>query len=258
MADWSAAQYLKFKNERTQPAVDLTNRIDHARPKKIIDIGCGPGNSTIVLADRFKDAYILGVDNSENMIERAKADFSGLDFMLCDVNGDLSCLDNDFDVVFSNACIQWIPNHEQLLGKLLGLLKKDGVLAVQIPFNYSEPIQRIIREVSTSEGWRDYFPNPRIFHTLTSREYFDILSGISSDFNIWETTYYHVMKSHHDIIEWYRGTGMRPYLSVLSDEKKIEFERDIYNRLNEYYPKQDNGNIIFRFPRLFFTARPRK
>lgn len=256
MADWSATQYLKFRNERTQPAIDLVNRIDHINPEKIIDIGCGPGNSTMVLANRFKTAYILGVDNSENMIAKAKVDCPGPDFRICDVSGDLSGLGHDFDVVFSNACIQWVPDHKQLLRNLLGLLKKDGVLAIQIPFNYSQPIQKIIREVSASEDWKDYFPKWRVFHTLTAGEYFDLLSGISSTFNIWETTYYHVMKSYQDILEWYRGTGMRPYLDVLSDEKKNEFEQAVLNRLFEYYPRQSNGDIIFRFPRLFFTARP--
>lgn len=254
MVDWSSTQYLMFKNERTQPAIDLVNRIHIGNPKKILDIGCGPGNSTQVLAQRFPNAYILGIDKSSNMIETAKKDYPNLEFKICDVDKDLSILDNDFDVVFSNACIQWIPNHNKLLKNMIGLLKPNGILAVQIPMNYQEPIHKIIVEVSSSEKWRSEFINPRNFYNLTQSEYFDLLSEISSEFSMWQTTYCHKLKSHKDIIEWYRGTGLRPYLDVLTDEKKTLFEQDIFDRVIKEYPKQKNGNIIFRFPRFFFIA----
>lgn len=254
MDDWNSAQYLKFKNERTQPSIDLVNRIDIVNPRKIIDIGCGPGNSTQVLAQRFPNAYILGVDNSSNMIKTAKENYPNLDFKTCDVGKDLSMLDKDFDVVFSNACIQWIPNHNQLLKNLIELLKTDGILAVQTPINQKEPIHKIIAEISINEKWKSEFTNPRIFYNLTQSEYFDLLSEISSGFSMWETTYYHKLKSHKDIMEWYRGTGLRPYLNVLSEEKKKIFEQDVFQRVIKEYPIQKNGEIIFRFPRLFFIA----
>ena len=254
MTDWSSKQYLMFKNERTQPAIDLVNRIYIDDPQKILDIGCGPGNSTQVLAQRFPNAYILGVDKSPNMIETAKKDYPNLEFKICDVDKDLSILDKDFDIVFSNACIQWIPNHNQLLKDMIRLLKPDGILAVQTPMNYQEPIHKIIGEVSSSEKWKSEFINPRKFYNLTQSEYFDLLSEISSEFSMWQTTYCHKLKSHKDIMEWYRGTGLRPYLNVLSDEKKRAFEQDIFDRVIIEYPKQKNGNIIFRFPRFFFIA----
>jgi len=254
MADWNSLQYLKFRNERTQPSIDLVNRIPMENPLKIIDIGCGPGNSTDVLARRFPDAYILGIDNSSNMIETAKSNYPNLHFMLCDATQDLPSLDRDFDIVFSNACIQWVPNHHALLKNLMGLLRPGGVLAVQTPMNYQEPIHLIIQEVSANEKWSSRFARRRIFYNLTPNEYYDLLSGISSDFSIWQSTYYHKMKTHNDIIEWYRSTGLRPYLAVLSPEDKAEFEKDIYNKLTAAYPKQKNGEIIFRFPRFFFTA----
>jgi trans-aconitate 2-methyltransferase len=254
MGEWNSVQYLMFKNERTQPAIDLVNRIYIDNPKKIIDIGCGPGNSTQVLAQRFPNAYILGVDNSSNMIETAKRDYPNLDFKTCDVGKDLSILDNDFDIVFSNACIQWIPNHNQLLKNMIGLLKTGGILAVQTPMNYQEPIHKIIGEISTNEKWKSEFINPRTFYNLTQSEYFDLLSEISSEFSMWEIIYCHKLKSHKDIMEWYRGTGLRPYLNILSDEKKKFFEQDVFNRVIKEYPIQKNGNIIFRFPRFFFIA----
>lgn len=255
MVDWNSEQYLMFENERTQPAIDLANRINIDNPKKIIDIGCGPGNSTQVLACKFPNAYILGVDNSPNMIETAKRNYPNLDFKICDVSKELSIFENNFDVVFSNACIQWIPNHNQILKNLIGLLKPNGILAVQIPINYKEPIHKIIEDISTNGKWKSEFNNHRNFYNKTQSEYFDLLSEISSEFSMWETTYCHKLKSHQEIIEWYRGTGLRPYLDVISDEKKKAFEQDIFNRVITEYPIQKNGNIIFRFPRFFFIAR---
>lgn len=254
MDDWSSKQYLMFKNERTQPAIDLVNHICINDPQKIIDIGCGPGNSTQILAQRFPDAYILGVDNSPNMIETAKKDYPNLDFKICDAGKDLSNINNDFDIVFSNACIQWIPNHNELLKNMIGILKPGGILAVQMPMNYQEPIHKIIEEISSSDKWKSEFTNPRSIYNLTQSEYFDLLSEISLEFSMWETTYYHKLKSHEDIMQWYSSTGLRPYLNVLSDEKKKIFEQEILDRITKEYPKQKNGEIIFRFPRFFFIA----
>lgn len=255
---WDSVQYLKFKNERTQPAIDLVNRINVVNPQKIVDIGCGPGNSTRVLYSKYPDAYILGVDNSEDMINAARTNYPNMDFKICDISKDLSQLDNDYDIVFSNACLQWVPDHENLINNLLDLLKRDGVLAVQIPMHYNEPIHKIIGEVANSEKWKRYFTDQRDFYTLSQSGYYDLLTEISREFCIWETVYYHVMKSHDDILEWYRGTGLRPYLSVLPDNGKTEFENDIKKLLIQRYPRQKNGDIIFRFPRFFFIAYPKK
>ena len=254
MTDWDSSEYLKFADERTQPAIDLVNRIDYEKPKKILDIGCGPGNSSGVLAQRYPDADVLGIDSSPAMIEAARVQHPNIRFMLCDANRDLRILDKNFDIVFSNACIQWIPDHNALLKNMMCLLKPGGVIAIQTPMNDQEPIHQIIKQISTSQKWSSKFKNPRIFYNLTQSEYYDLLSDIASDFCIWQTTYFHRMKSHSDIMEWYRATGLRPYLNVLSEEDKLGFEKDIYDELIIAYPKQRNGEIIFRFPRFFFTA----
>lgn len=254
MTEWNPNQYVKFINERTRPAVDLADRTGIVSPKNIIDIGCGPGNSTKVLADKFPGSRVVGSDNSRNMLDKARAEYPELEFVFFDAGGDYSVINQKFDLVFSNACLQWIPNHKMLLKNLMTLLNENGVLAVQIPINYNEPIHKIITEITTSEKWRANFTNPRIFYTLTKREYFDILSEISSDFSMWETIYCHRMPSHESIIEWYKGTGLRPYLSVLSQEKAAELEKDVLEEVIKAYPKQMNGEIAFNFPRLFFTA----
>lgn len=255
MADWNPESYLKFRKERTRPSVDLADKIEIKNPKKIIDIGCGPGNSTAVLKHRFPNAEIIGIDNSPNMIEAAAKTYPDIEFRLIDASCELDKLgENTFDVVFSNACIQWLPNHSELLAEMMKLLKKNGVMAVQIPVNYDEPIHKIIRSISESDKWRDRLSGTRSIATLSEEEYFDILSRISSDFSMWKTIYFHRMPSHESIIEWYRATGLKPYLSRLGDNEKQVLEAQILEELKRQYPLRQNGEIIFRFPRLFFTA----
>lgn len=251
---WDSKQYLKFQKERTQPSVDLADRLTVQSPERIIDIGCGPGNSTAVLKKRYPNAEIIGADNSENMISAAKEKYPDIEFLLCDASKDLGNITGKFDIVFSNACIQWVPDHPKLLREMLSLLKEGGELAVQVPMNFDQPIHKIINETVRSEKWREVFSEPRIFHTLAPEKYYDILAEISSDFEMWQTVYFHRMKSHSDIIEWYRSTGLRPYLEALSPADKEKFERDIFAEVEKAYPKQANGEIIFRFPRLFFKA----
>ncbi len=254
MADWNSELYLKFKEQRTQPAIDLAARLDGC-PSEIIDLGCGPGNSTRVLVQRFPEASVIGADSSENMLAMARSNAPALDFIKLDLNDDFSELNDMFDMVFSNACLQWLPNHAELLPRIFALVKKGGALAAQIPMNYDEPIHKIIARISESEKWSAKFPEKRIFGTLTQSEYFDILSGMTDDFEIWQTTYCHRMPSIESIIEWYRSTGLRTYLAALSEEDGAEFIADITAELEKEYPKQKNGEIIFRFPRFFFIAK---
>ncbi|WP_419173522.1 methyltransferase domain-containing protein [Victivallis lenta] len=254
MAEWDSEQYLKFEAERTQPAVDLANRIELTAPERILDLGCGPGNSTGVLARRFPGAHILGVDNSENMIATAQRDYPELEFRLFDATGPLSELGGSFDVVYSNACIQWVPDHPALLRRMMDILAPGGVMAVQIPNNFDAPVHRIIREVVAGPEWKPQFPSPRIFHSLPPDDYFDLLAELSDHFHLWQTTYFQRMPSHRALLEWYRGTGLRPYLAALDDVKRPLFEAEILRRIAERYPVRRNGEIIFHFPRLFFTA----
>lgn len=251
MAKWNAELYLKYAGERTQPAVDLAASIPLEAPARIADIGCGPGNSTDVLHTRFPEARILGVDNSEDMIKTARETYPRIEFRLCDAATGLSDLGSDFDVVFSNACIQWIPDHPALLQNMMDMLRPGGTLAIQTPMNYEEPIHRIIQDIS--QKWLGA-NNPRIFYNLTPGEYHDLLCEYASSFRIWQTIYYHTMRSHEAILEWYRGTGLRPYLYALPEADRPAFEQDILQRIRAEYPQQKNGDILFRFPRFFMLA----
>lgn len=250
MVDWNSEQYLKFKQQRTQPAADLAARIKRYRPKTMVDIGCGPGNSTAVLKEVFPDTDILGIDSSQNMIQKARAAYPDLRFELCGARD----LEGSYDLLFSNACLQWIEDHRRLLPELMKKLNPGGVLAVQIPINGEEPLFRIISEIAAESRWnfKDVF-----FETntaLTPEEYFDILSGCSAEFDLWETVYYHPMPSHQSLIEWIKATRLRPYLDALSEEDGLLFQQEIKKRAQKIYPIKQNGEILFRFRRLFFTA----
>jgi trans-aconitate 2-methyltransferase len=254
MVDWDSRQYLKFRTERTQPAIDLARRMELENPRKIADIGCGPGNSTAVLCRKFPHAVVTGFDSSENMLCAARANCPDAQFEFCDASRGLPALDSDFDAVFSNACLQWVPEHRKRIPELFGMLRRGGTLAVQVPVNFEEPIHRIIAAVSDSEKWKRHFPNPRIFHTLTPEEYSDLLAEHSAGFQMWQTTYFHMLPSHGAILEWYRSTGMKPYLDALPDGEKEKFEEDVMTQVRAAYPQRKDGRVIFRFPRLFFTA----
>ncbi len=211
MPNWNPIQYEKFIKGRTQPAIDLANRFVVYNPDNILDLGCGPGNSTKILKDRFPKAKLIGVDNSDEMLTKAKELYSDIEFIKLDVNGDLHEISERFDIVFSNACIQWLPNHRELLQKLMTLLKQNGILAIQIPIQHEHPVHIIINELVKTQKWNDRI-TPRKYNNLTTEEYFDVLSDISNSFEIWETTYCHRMPSYESIIEWYKGTGLRPYI----------------------------------------------
>ena len=254
MSDWNSEEYLLFKEERTMPAKDLADKIVKHDPENILDLGCGPGNSTNVIFYKFPGAKILGLDKSENMIETAENTYPNLNFKNYDINKDLSFLNGSMDIVFSNACLQWIPDHNSLIPRLLDLLKEDGALAVQIPNNADEPINKVIRKVISTEKWNKLIEATGAITILPPEKYYDILSDKCSKVHMWETTYYHVLNSAEDILNWYKSTGLKPYLSLLDKEVQKDFEKDILEEIKINYPPQKDGKVIFKFPRLFFIA----
>ncbi|MBP3359680.1 MAG: methyltransferase domain-containing protein [Clostridia bacterium] len=253
MSKWNSEQYLKFKKQRTQPAIDLAKRISVEHPNNILDIGCGPGNSTSVLKKIFPQACILGVDSSEDMIKKAKELYPDINFKLCDVTTELDKLDK-YDVIFSNACLQWIPNHKEFIPMLFNSLNENGVLAVQIPMNGRETLFKIMNEVISEPQWDFSSMSIETNETLLPEEYFDILSSCTENFDIWETVYYHNMPSVEAMVEWVKGTRLRPYLNALDKTKAENLEKEITKRAAMLYNTQENGEIIFKFRRFFFVA----
>jgi trans-aconitate 2-methyltransferase len=252
--DWNPELYLKFDKERNQPSIDLVTRINCTNPASIIDIGCGPGNSTQVLARRWPDAQILGIDNSPAMIEKAKKDFPNQQWSLADAGRDE--IAGQYDIVFSNATIQWIPDHAELLNKFYHLLNDKGCLAVQVPQFWDMPLGKAIAKIAKNSRWEKSTAGATAQFTIhNSSFYYDRLSMLYHGIELWETKYFHIMDSHFSILEMIRSTGLRPYLDRLeSEEDKKEYERLVLTEIENDYPRQQNGKVLFPFKRLFFIA----
>lgn len=250
MPDWNTSQYLKFKNQRTQPAIDLAMRIQKYAPRTVVDIGCGPGNSTAVLQHILPEAKLLGIDASPNMIEKARAEHPDISFSVCDA---LS-LAGSYDLLFSNACLQWIAHHEALIPALMHKLNDHGVLAVQIPMNGEEPLYQLIEAIVKEPRWGLAGVAGQPGEILAPNAYFRILAGCSSSFEMWETKYYHSLPSHKALVEWVKGTRLRPYLEQLDEAQSAAFENEIAERAKAFYPVMENGEVLLGFRRFFFTA----
>lgn len=251
--DWNPELYLKFRNERTQASTDLVSRINVDSPGSIIDIGCGPGNSTQVLAGRWPGSRITGLDNSPSMIEKAKMDYPSQEWILADVMDIVPSV--KYDLVFSNATIQWIPGHKKLIESLWGIVNARGALAVQIPLFRMMPVHDAIEQAAAS-GWAHETRGvSELFTCHNPGFYYDVLASLSVSVDMWVTDYFHVMGSHSDIVDMMKSTGMKPYLERLESEKaKLEFESAVTRNINDAYPAQENGRVLFPFKRLFFIA----
>ncbi len=250
MSDWNAEKYLQFKAQRTQPAIDLAKRVSDHSPQKIADIGCGPGNSTKILRETFPKASLIGIDSSETMINKAKTEYPELHFQICSAEQ----LSGTYDLLFSNACLQWIPDHTGLLPLLMTKLNRGGCLAVQIPMNQNEPLFRIIKEVAADSQWNFEHVSFEKNDVLSPEEYYQILSHCASQFDLWETVYYHTLPSHIHLIEWVRGTRLRPYLDVLNSTQQQQFEQALLSRVKSAYPLTQSGEVLLKFRRFFFIA----
>jgi trans-aconitate 2-methyltransferase len=254
MPSWDSSQYLRFANERTQPAIDLASRIELAAPSRIIDLGSGPGNSTAVVAHRWPDATIVGLDSSPAMLATARKDFPQWTW----VQGDIANwkAEAPFDLVFSNAALQWVPDHRREFPRLLQQVAVGGALAVQMPANFDAPPHRLMREVATSTNWRSHFPTlPREWHVHPPEFYYDVLAPHARRVDLWTTDYHHVLDGVDGIIEWYRGTGLRPWLDALStDALRTEYLGAYRARLVPYFTPRSDGRVLFPFRRVFIVA----
>jgi trans-aconitate 2-methyltransferase len=252
MDTWNPKAYLRFQEERTQPSRDLVSRIQLANPRSIVDLGCGPGNSTAVLRGAWPDADVVGVDNSREMIAAAISGYPEGNWKVADIS-DLSeewCS----DLVFSNAALQWVPGHRELIPGLFMLVNRDGAIAFQLPANPGSPIHRALQHTAADPHWQSYTEGCGKLYYHDASFYYTLLSPLASSLVLWETTYYHLLDSHQDLIAWYSSTGMRPFLDSLPDDARKHFQRDVLDRCRDDYPLQEDGKLLYPFKRLFFVA----
>lgn len=249
MADWSPTLYLQFGSERSRPAAELLGRVALENVRTVADLGCGPGNSTALLHHRWPLAKITGVDSSPNMLNEARVALPNCYFVEADIGAFE--VEQPLDLLYANASLQWVPEHYELFPHLVSQLKRNGVLAVQMPDNWLEPTHVLMREVAYEQGYPDRgrAPLPGV------HAYYDILTEAGCDVDIWRTTYYHIMDSHQSIIDWVSATGLRPWLQDLSESEQRNYLARYHELLQEQYPLQENGKILLAFPRLFIVAK---
>jgi trans-aconitate 2-methyltransferase len=256
MHEWDAGQYLRFADERTRPARDLLARIDLAAPRRIVDLGCGPGNSTALLQDRWPEAAVLGLDSSAEMLAQARRDHAGIAFAEGDI-AEWSPAER-CDLVFANAALQWVGDHARLVPRLLAAVAAQGALAVQMPRNHDFVTHALMRRVAAEGTWRDRLAGAREPSPVQPPEfYYDALAPLSRRIVIWETNYIQVMDGIPAILAWLEGTGLRPYLTRLDDRERRQFRERYAALLAEAFPARADGRVLLPYPRLFFIATPR-
>jgi len=251
MPAWDDTQYLKFADERTRPARELLSRVPLEAARVIVDLGCGPGNSTALLHNRWPGARIVGVDDSPQMLRRARVDWPALEWVESDVRTFRA--DTPPDLIFANAVFHWVPDHDTLIPFLVDQLAPKGVLAVQMPLVLDEPSHRAMRDVAASMPGRFDAVQPAL-PIGTAADYYDLLAPQARHVDVWQTRYEHVMPDIAAIVEWVKGTSLRPYLEILPEAERPLFLERYAQALEGVYPQRSDGRRLFSFPRLFFVA----
>jgi trans-aconitate 2-methyltransferase len=255
---WDPGQYLRYADERARPFFDLLARVGATDPGYVADLGCGPGNLTAGLADRWPAAQVVGVDNSPEMIGAAQAEARGRDklsFTLADIRDWRP--DRPVDVLICNAALQWVPGHLDVVRRWPGLLSPGGWLAFQLPGNYDQPSHTILLELVSSERWRGLLASAELNRQARDpAEYLDLLAREGCAVDAWETTHLHVLPGPDPVVEWYRGTGLRPVLSMLTPELAEEFLDAYRERVAQAYPAAPYGTVL-PFRRIFVVASRR-
>ncbi|MFK4824426.1 trans-aconitate 2-methyltransferase [Paenochrobactrum sp. BZR 588] len=253
MKDWSAGQYLKFENERSRPAQDLINQIKSDHLEHIVDIGCGPGNSTEVLLDRWPKASILGFDTSPDMIEKARQRLPEVDFQL----GDVATYQPQpqADLLFSNAVFQWVPDHIAQMQRLFRSLKSGALLAIQMPDNLREATHQSMIKVAQDPRWQSRIGNKAREVLPPVSQYYEALCSDAVHVDIWHTIYNHPLDGIEAVVEWVKGTGLRPFIDPLSDEERADYLAQYADELNRHYNVASDGKVLLAFPRIFILAQ---
>jgi trans-aconitate 2-methyltransferase len=252
-AMWDPGQYRLFADERARPFADLLARVRAEDPRLVLDLGCGPGELTATLARRWPSADVLGVDSSAEMIAEAQRLAAGrLRFTRADVRQWQP--DRPPGVIISNAVLQWIPDHLAVLARWAAFLAPGGWLAIQVPANFDQPSHVILRELAGSAAWRPLLKGVQLNRQAAQpADYLDVLAMAGLTVDAWETTYLHVLQGDNPVLEWYRGTGLRPALSALSPGQAADFTAEYGARVRAAYPATAYGTVL-PFRRVFAVA----
>ncbi len=252
---WSAKQYVAFEDERTRPVRDLVAAIPLPGARRVVDLGCGPGNSTEILAARYPEAEINGLDSSPDMIEAARKRLPALEFGLADI-ATWSAPDRP-DVILANAVLQWLPDHATLMPRLVGTLAPGGCLAVQMPDNLDEPAHRLMREVAAEGPWAAKLSAAAAQRTARqpAQWYYELLRPHCARLDVWLTVYHHPLADGPSaVVEWFKGSGLRPFLAPLDETERLAFLERYEARVAQAYPAMADGTVLLPFPRLFIVA----
>lgn len=254
--DWNATLYLKFESERTRPSRDLLSHVPLASPRRVVDLGCGPGNSTAVLAERYPHAHVTGMDSSPEMIAKARNNLPHIEFTVADL---LSYEPAErVDLFFSNAVLQWLSAADRLsvVTRLMRAQPSGSVFAFQIPDNLMEPSHAAMRETAADGPWAAKLGGLQITRDpIQSAEVlYDEVKPLCSSVDMWHTHYHHVLENQEAIVEWVKSTGLRPFIDPLSAEEKEAFLKSYLERVKKAYPPLHDGKVLLRFPRLFVVA----
>ena len=251
---WDPKTYMNFGAQRTRPAAELLARIFSDAPARVADLGCGPGNSTELLVVRWPQAHVEGIYNSPEMLAEARSSGVAAQWREADLaqwSPDEAC-----DVIYSNAALQWVPDHANLLPRLISHLMPGGWFAFQVPCNFTEPCHTLIHEIARNGPWKDKLANVRDWWNVREpHEYFDILEPAASHIDIWETRYVQALDGEDAVYRWMSGTGLRPFANALEGREREDFLHEYKMRLRPLYPIRASGKTLYPFQRLFVVAR---
>lgn len=252
MPVWNPSVYLQFADQRSRPFFDLTSRIDADSPGTVVDLGCGPGQLTATLAERWPSATVTGIDSSPEMIKQATTYASD---RVSFVVGDLRDWrpEEPVDVIISNATLQWIPEHRSLLPILIDRLAVGGCLAFQVPGNFDQPSHVLLYELARDPRFARWTEGTELRTVVGAADYLDDLAG-RGQVEAWETTYLHVLEGPDPVFRWISGTGARPVLQSLPEPQRTEFVAEYQAMLREAYPARDHGTVL-PFRRVFVVVR---
>lgn len=252
MHTWDPDRYLLYGDERGRPFVELIARVGAEDPHLVVDLGCGPGNLTRLLAERWPRAHVSGWDSSPEMVAAARA--AGLDAAVGDLREWAVSSDESVDVLVSNATLQWLPEHLDLLPVLVSRVAPGGWFALQVPGNFDQPSHTIRTELAAREPYAGYTAGVAVPASREPDDYLRRLQELGCAVDVWETTYLHVLSGSDPVFTWVSATGARPTLQALPKEVRREFEAEFKERLAVAYPDDGNG-VVLPFRRIFAVAQ---